>query len=159
MGKDSKLKIDGKWIIAAFLLLLVFFAYKEANALELEAGPGMLSGEYSEGGVLMITERMGKWSLGGGYVSPQRCHCNYPADLEENIFFQGQRILEYKRAEMGIGAAYFQNTNRALGKNLTWSLSLGYGGEHWSIRIRHYSNAGSGKPNLGQDMITVGYAF
>ena len=159
MGKDSKLKIDGLWIILAFLLLLIFFAYKEANALELEAGPGLLSGEYSEGGVLMISERLGKWSIGGGYVSPQHCHCNYPADLEENIFFQGQRILEYKRAELGIGAAYFQNTNRALGKNLTWSLSLGMGGEHWSIRLRHYSNAGSGKPNLGQDMLTIGYAF
>jgi hypothetical protein len=62
-------------------------------------------------------------------------------------------------AEIGIGAAYFQNTNRALGKNLTWSLSLGFGGEHWSVRFRHFSNAGSGSPNLGQDLLTIGYEF
>lgn len=45
------------------------------------------------------------------------------------------------------------------GKNLTWALSLGVGSNHWSFRLRHYSNAGSGSPNLGQDMLTVGYAF
>ena len=159
MGKDSKLGIEGIWIILIFLLLLVFFLYKEANAVELEGGIGLLSGEYSEGGALIINESVGKWDIGGGYISKQTCHCNYPAELRENIFFHGQRIVEYKMAEIGIGAAYFQNTNRALGKNLTWSLSLGFGGEHWSIRLRHFSNAGSGSPNLGQDLLTVGYQF
>ena len=159
MGKDSKLGIDGLWVIALFLVILMFFLYQEADAAEIEAGPAFLSGEFSEGGALLITERVGRFSVGGGYISKQYCHCNYPADLRENIFFQGQRIVEYKKAEIGIGAAYFQNTNRALGKNLTWSLSAGYGGEHWNVRIRHYSNAGSGSPNLGQDMLTVGYRF
>ena len=159
MGKDSKLGIEGVWIIVVFLLVLVFFAYKEANAFEIEVGPAVLSGEYSEGGVLMASERLGKFSVGGGYVSQQVCHCRYPAELEENIFFTAQRLFEYKRWELGVGPAYFQNTNRALGKRLTWSLSLGFGGEHWSVRMRHFSNAGSGKPNLGQDMILIGYAF
>ena len=160
MGKDSKLKINGVWIVLAFVVVLCFFAYKEANAFEAEVGPGFLSGEYSEGGAAIITERFGKWSVGGGYVSKQTCHCRYPADLDENIFFQGQRMFDYKNAELGIGAAYFQNTNRALGKNLTWSLSLGYRfTDHWTVRIRHWSNAGSGSPNLGQDLLTIGYNF
>ena len=159
MGKDSKLKVPGWSLVLVFIILLAFFAYKEANALEIEGGPGLLSGEYSEGAAVMITESIGKFDLGGGYVSHQVCHCTWPAHLESNIFFQAQRILEYKAAEIGIGAAYWQNTNRALGKNLTWSLSLGVGGEHWSIRLRHYSNAGSGRPNLGQDMLTLGYSF
>jgi hypothetical protein len=159
MGKDSKLGIEGYWIVLAFLLILIFFAVKEADALELEAGPALLSGEYSDGGVLLISERIGKWSIGGGYISEQYCHCNYPDDLSTNIFFHGQRVIEYRMLEIGIGAAYFQNTNRALGKNLTWSLSLGFGGKHWSIRLRHFSSAGSGTPNLGQDMATIGYSF
>ena len=159
MGKDSKLGIDGIWIILVFVLVLIFFLYEEANAVELEIGPAVLSGEYSEGGALIINESVGKWDIGGGYISKQVCHCNYPDDLKENIFFHGQRIVEYKMVEIGIGAAYFQNTNRALGKNLTWSLSLGFGGEHWSVRMRHFSNAGSGSPNLGQDMVTIGYQF
>jgi hypothetical protein len=159
MGKDSKLKIDGLWIIGAFLVILLFFLANEGEAAEVEAGPGLLSGEYSEGGILLITERVGKWSFGGGYMSPQYCHCTDPTELRENIVFQVQRIVPYKNFEIGIGPAYWQNTNRALGKNLTWSLHLGYGGERWKFRIRHYSNAGSGSPNLGQDMVTVGYSF
>ena len=159
MGKDSKLGIDGIWIILVFVLVLIFFLYEEANAVELEIGPAVLSGEYSEGGALIINESVGKWDIGGGYISKQVCHCNYPDDLKENIFFHGQTIVEYKMVEIGIGSAYFQNTNRALGKNLTWSLSLGFGGEHWSVRMRHFSNAGSGSPNLGQDMVTIGYQF
>lgn len=159
MGKDSKLNIDGKWIVGIVILLMCFVWYKEANAIELEVGPTVLSGEYSEGGALMITETVGKWSLGGGYVSKQTCHCRYPAELDENIFFQVQRVATYKKLEVGIGPAYFQNTNRALGKNLTWSLSVGIKGEHWALRIRHFSNAGSGSPNLGQDMLLLGYAF
>lgn len=159
MGKDSKLGVEGIWIILVFLLILIFFAYKEANALELEAGPALLSGEYSEGGAMILSDRIGKFSVGGGYISKQVCHCRYPAELDENIFFHAQRVFEYKRWELGIGPAYFQNTNRALGKKLTWSLSLGFGGEHWSIRVRHFSNAGSGTPNLGQDTLVIGYAF
>ena len=92
-------------------------------------------------------------------MSKQHCHCTWPADLEENIFFQVQRVSEYKNWELGIGPAYFQNTNRALGKNLTWALSIGYKGKKWAFRLRHYSNAGSGSPNLGLDGITVGYSF
>ena len=160
MGKDSKLGIEGVWIVLAALLLMCFVGYKTADAVEIEAGPGFLSGEYSEGGVLIFNSELYKgWHIGGGYVSKQTCHCTYPADLDENIFFQVQHRAKWKLLEVGIGPAYWQNTNRALGKNLTWSLSLGLGGEHWSVRLRHFSNAGSGSPNLGQDMLTLGYQF
>lgn len=160
MGKDSKLNIDGKWLVLLFILLACFIWYKTSEAVELEIGPTFLSGEYSEGGMLIfsapVTER---WHIGGGYTYKQYCHCNYPADLEENIFFQVQHRSQWKLLEIGIGPAYWQNTNRALGKNLTWSLSMGLVWDHWSVRVRHFSNAGSGKPNLGQDAILIGYAF
>jgi len=159
MGKDSKLGIQGYILIAIFIALSAWFFATEVEAAEFEIGPTLLSGEFADGGMLIFTERLGKWTLGGGYVSKQTCKCRVEVDLEENIFFQGQRIVDHKNWELGIGAAYFQNTNRALGKNLTWSLSLGYGKEHWSVRVRHWSNAGSGSPNLGQDVVTIGYAF
>ena len=166
MGKDSKLNVNGVWVVLAFIVLLILFALNEAEALELEAGPTILSGEYAEGGSMLVTERFGegnvygRWAVGFGYVSKQYCHCNWPADLEENNLFQLQRVIDYERAELGIGMAYFTNTNRALGKNMTWSLSLGWRfNDHWTMRVRHYSNAGSGSPNLGQDMLTLGYKF
>lgn len=160
MGKDSKLKIDGFWLVLAFIVIACFVWYKSADAIELEVGPTFLSGEFAEGGMLVLSAPLSKrWYLGGGYTSKQQCHCRYPADLDENIFFQVQHRAQWKLLEIGIGPAYWQNTNRALGKNLTWSLSMGLVGEHWSVRLRHFSNAGSGTPNLGQDALTIGYAF
>ncbi len=161
MGKDSKLGIEGYWIVAAFLLIVTLvFSCEDSEAAEIEVGPTLLSGEFAEGGALIFNSELNqRWYLGGGYISHQQCHCSYPTGLEENIFFHIQRRARWRLVEVGLGPAYFQNTNRALGKNLTWSLSLGLAGEHWSIRFRHFSNAGSGSPNLGQDMLTIGYAF
>lgn len=159
MGKDSKLGIEGVWIVVALLLLLAFMFWKEADAAEFEVGPAFLSGEFSEGGALIFNQRVGRFDVGGGYVSKQQCHCTYPASLDENIFFHAQRVVQWRALEAGLGAAYFQNTNRALGKNLTWSLSLGLRFDHFSIKVRHFSNAGSGSPNLGQDLLAVGWRF
>ena len=159
MGKDSKLKIHGYWIVLAFLFLLAFFFSQESESAELEIGPTNLSGEWSGGGMILLTEREGKWAFGGGYVSEQYCKCTWPADIKPNIFFQVHRVIDYKNWEIGIGPTYFQNTNRALGTNLNWGLSVGYKYKKWSIRLRHYSSAGSGTPNLGQDILTVGYRF
>ena len=163
MGKDSKLKIDGLWIVGAFFLLALFFYSKESDSMELEIGPTNLSGEWAKGGILMFTQREGHWSFGGGYVSEQfvstcpRPDCDN--DIEPNIFFQVHRMVEYRRWELGLGPTYFQNTNRALGQRLNWGLSLGYKYGDWTLRIRHWSNAGSGAWNLGQDALTIGYTF
>lgn len=161
MGKDSKFKVEGAILVLIFVVILfAMFTCEDSNATEFEVGPTLLSGEYSEGGALLLTERIGKFEVGGGYTSKQECHCRWPADLDENIFFQAQRMVRWKKVEAGIGAAYFQNTNRALGKRLTWALSFGLVDlGHFSVQIRHYSNAGSGSPNLGQDMVTVGWRF
>ena len=163
MGKDSKLGIDGLWIVGAFILLLLFFFSQESESAEIEIGPTNISGDWAKGGALILTERQGKWAFGGGYISEQFVEtCDFPVcqfDIRENIFFQVHRIVEYKNWEMGLGPAWFQNTNRALGKNVNWGLSVGYKYKKWSIRLRHYSNAGSGSPNIGQDALTVGYRF
>ena len=163
MGKDSKLKINGLWIIGAFILLLFFFFSQESESAEIEIGPTNLSGDWAKGGVLLLTERQGKWAFGGGYVSEQFVStCERPDcdnDIEPNIFFQVHRIVDYKDLELGIGPTYFQNTNRALGTKLNWGLSIGYKWDKVSIRFRHWSNAGSGAWNLGQDVVTIGYRF
>lgn len=161
MGKDSKLGIKGVWIIALFIVFLVLGFCREARSeVVMEIGPTVLSGESSEGGMVMVSETVGRWSFGAGYVSKQVCHCNWPARLDENIFVQAQRLVKYRAVDLGLGLAYFQNTNRALGKNLTFSLSVGWRfSDHWGATVRHYSNAGSGSPNLGQDALVIQYHF
>ena len=162
MGKDSKIGVEGVYLVAAFFILLCLAFCDDARAgVEIEVGPTFLSGEWSEGGVLLISETFeNKFMVGAGYMSKQYCHCTWPTEVRENIFIFGARKVRYKKVDLSIGMAYFQNTNRALGKNLTFGLSLGYTfNKHWFINARHWSNAGSGSPNLGQDALTIGYSF
>jgi hypothetical protein len=170
MAKDKLTGIKGS-VLVAIALLIIFFVFSKANATELELGPTYLKGKYAEGGMLVVSEQLGdKWAVGGGIVTEQfvrTCHRDNPEhqrgcdwDVRENIFFEVQRVATYKRIKVGLGPAYFQNINRGLGANLNWSIKIGYQfNDKWSIQARHYSNAGSRSPNLGQDAITIGYRF
>ena len=165
------MKIKPIYIIALFLLLLIIGFCRESKAeVSIEAGPTFLSDSRSHGGVLLLSERFGKYDFGLGYVSEQNVNvpcgsplarsvrCDY--DIRENIFVSAQRIVTFNRCELGIGPAYFSNTNRALGKQFTIGLSAGcHISKKLSLVIRHYSNAGSGTPNLGQDALMIRYSF
>lgn len=155
------MKIRGIYLVAAFLLLLVLGFCKEADAeVSIDIGPTFLSAEPGEGVFLLISERFEKYSIGVGYTSEQYCHCTWATDLEQNIFVQGQRHVSLGRIDMGLGMAYWQNTNRALGKKMTFSLSIGTRiSDRFGVHFRHYSNAGSGTPNLGQDAVVLSYTF
>lgn len=161
MGKDSKLKVEGWKIVLVFVVILLAFFWNEARSeVFVEAGGTVLSGETSKGAALILGQRFNRWEIAGGVLSEQECRCNYPEDLDINMFVQGQRIVKWGGTRLGIGMAYWQNTNRALGKNLTWSLLIGYEfTDNFSLQVRHWSNAGSGKPNLGQDLISATWRF
>jgi hypothetical protein len=155
-----------KPVFMVVLFLTVFFgmAYcSDAEAeMRIEAGPTLLSGEYGDGGMLMFTEKFGDWSFGMGYITKQQVEDRAGDDnkLKENLFFQAQRHVEWKEIELGLGMAYFNNTNRALGKKMAASLSIHWNiDDQWSLGFRHYSNAGSGSPNMGQDALLVGWRF
>ena len=149
-----------------FLTLLLSFG--ASAELRLEAGPTYLSDESSDGWTFAVHDRITpNWDLGMGYVSEQTVLPSWeedrglpPTDVGRNLFIHGQRIITHNKIEIGIGAAFFQNTNRALGRDFVASVSLGWNfNEKLSIRVRHFSNAGSGTPNLGQDLVTFGYSF
>lgn len=151
-------------LILAFLLLLLFFFYKEAHAdVQIEVGAGLLSGEFSQGGALVLDERFvdGKYALGIGYISEQEVtdRAGDLYEVRENLFVFAQRRVCQRWLCLGIGAAHFNGTNRALGSKLTAALSIEAVRGNWSLNIRHFSNAGSSPPNMGQDMLTLGYAF
>jgi len=89
---------------------------------------------------------------------PATSRCDF--EIRENIFIHAQRIVQYKKCEMGIGPAWFQNTSRVSGSNFMFSLMVGCNlSSRAFVRIRHVSNAGSASPNLGQDFLTAGWRF
>ena len=169
------MKIKPVYLIGLLLLLFIFGAYKEAKAeITVEAGAGFLSGQYSQGQALIFTERWGgpygtRYAIGMGYITKQEVipRTEPLTQVRENLFVQAQRRVSFNIKgckhdciSIGIGVAYFNATNRALGSNFTAAVSIELRPtEHWSFNIRHWSNAGSSPPNMGQDMITMGYSF
>ena len=172
------MKFKPVYLVLLFLFILFYLFARESKAeVQLELGPTNLSGNWA-GGALLLSERFGKYDFGIGYISEQTVslrafdlkspdckritdgfnRCDF--EIRENIFIQAQRIVKYKRCEMGIGPAWFQNTSRVSGKQLNFSLMIGCNlSEKSFIRIRHWSNAGSATPNLGQDLLTIGWRF
>ena len=162
-------------IIALFMGLLLFAFCKEPRAeVTAEVGMGFLSSQLSRGGSFLLTERWGgqygnAYSLGIGFVSEQEV-TDSSQDfyrLRENLYIQAQRRVAFPIKGcpidcwgLGIGVAYFNDTNRALGSHFTIAMSVEFRpNERMSVNIRHYSNAGSSSPNMGQDMLTLGYTF
>lgn len=148
------------------MLLFGFSQESHASDVTVELGAGFLSGEFSKGGALLVNQRWksGRYSVGIGYISEQEVtdRSNTFYEVRENLFIQAQRrtCLFNDKLCLGIGVAHFNNTNRALGSKFTAGVHVeGQINENLSLNIRHYSNAGSATPNMGQDMITIGWSF
>ena len=147
-----------------YLLLMLLFASVVHSETRTEFGPTYLSDESSGGGMLIVVERVGVWDLGVGYVSEQdvwptweRDNGYPPVHIRSNAFMYGQRVWRKGRFEFGLGVAHFSNNNRALGSRTTYPVVIGWNfNGRLSVRLRHFSNAGSAAPNMGQDALTIG---
>lgn len=151
-------------LVLAFILLLMFGFYKEAKAeVTVELGPTFLSGEFSKGAILAISEDVGKYRIGMGLTSSQEVvdRSGTLYDVSTNLFVHGQRIVKISdRFDFGLGVGYFNAKTRWNGSNFVASLSIEYRvNDNWSVNFRHFSNGGSATPNMGQDAFTVGYTF
>jgi len=177
----KKIRNMGVYLVLGFVTVMMFAFCQEAKAeVTLEVGPTFLSGELAKGGNLSITERWGgpygsRYAVGIGYISEQEVLPTWEAsqglpavELRENLYVHAQRRVSFKMKgcpdwdciSLGVGAAYFNDTNRAIGSNFSASLSIEVRpSKHWSLSIRHFSNAGSSTPNMGQDMLLLGYTF
>jgi hypothetical protein len=154
------------YLIVAFIILMTFGFCMEAKGGEvsMEVGGTFLSGEYSKGGYIYLQEEfLEKYYVGGGYISEQRFadRGENKHDVQENIFIQAGRNLHiHGPFSISLGAAYFNATNRALSSNLNFTLGVQFDiGDNVTFQIRHWSNGGSSRPNLGQDVIGFGWRF
>ena len=152
-------------VLALVGLLFMAFAKEGKAEMTAELGAPFLSGEFAEGAALFLEQRWDKWGCGMGYLTEQvvRPRTEPKQDVRPNLWVQCQRYATMgsrDQWEFGVGPAYFNSTNRALGSNFTAALSIGYDfNEKWGVKVRHWSNAGSASPNMGQDLLTIEYSF
>ena len=144
--------------IIIWILALILGRSCQAGDTRIEAGPGVLSGEYSHGfGVILSEIWKGKYSVSIGYFSDQIFN-DIPVD--ENMFVMAHWLFKYKRLQLGFGPTYWEKTNRALGQRFTFQEQISFRFyRNWDINYRHWSNGGTTKPNSGQNILSIGYTF
>ena len=152
-------------IVAIFVLIFLFGFWKESRAeVNVEVGATFLSGEFSDGAMLLMNETWeDKWRIGMGVSSPQEVtdrHENFHK-VNENLFVHGQRLVSItEKWSLGLGVGYFNAKTRWNGSNFVASMSVEYDfNDNWGLKYRHWSNAGSATPNMGQDVFLISYTF
>ncbi len=165
-------------IVFIILIAVLFWAErsKAEEATRFEFGPTTLSNEFSNGIAVMISETWDdRLLLGFGLVGEQTGKFKEgPVQISGNLMVQGMFLVQgpekwewSKPLELGLGVAWFQETNRALGRHMNFGIRLGYKKpDKWArwlpdmYSVLHYSNAGTGTPNSGQDFrLMFGYTF
>jgi hypothetical protein len=154
-------------LVVLFIIMFVLGLSNESKAesvATVEIGPTLLSGQFSKGVGLMVNQTWdNKWRLGMGVTTEQSVVPRKEAltEVRQNLWIHGQRVVSItEKLDLGLGMAYFNAKTRWNGSNVVASLSIEYNfTDRWSASFRHYSNAGSASPNMGQDLLVIGYTF
>lgn len=152
-------------ILAVLGLFFLYAVYNKADAAEAELGP-TFTGEFNGGLGLSYMERVHpKIDVGVTLISDQDWNDRVTHN-NGNVWaaFVQERPDGWTRwlpSEMSIGAAAWINTDdRLIGCHLGYQLGVKYRfTKALSVGIRHWSNAGTCKPNRGQDVLTFGWRF
>jgi len=164
-----------KVLIGGLVVLLILFWANRSDAegvTRFEIGPTAVSGKFSDGVAVMVSEVFNdRYLVGFGLIGQQTFRGE---QIGNNIMFRAQLLVQgpskwawSRNLELGAGLGYFEHQNKVLGSNLNFFLSLGYESpDHWSrwvpdrFTYDHASNSGSAHPNPGQDFIVMfGYDF
>jgi hypothetical protein len=96
--------------------------------------------------------------VGATFIGASEFHDNG----QPNNFALRAAIVEHLGAtEVGIGAAYLQNTDTYNGSHANFNLILGLAPRSVPLKLRwqHFSNGGTQSPNKGRDMVLVYWVF
>ena len=148
-----------------FLILLALSPAASADDIHFEVGAANASYQWTDTHYARISARFGddKWSLGMAHVGEQDFNTcepwNCPVFTGRQLLVDVTRYVKWKRLEFGVGPAIAQNRNRVTPAHLNFHVSLGLRYKRATLTIHHYSNAGTARYNMGQDALTVGWAF
>jgi hypothetical protein len=161
-----KLFNNPKKAVALIMLVILLFAAYKSEATEMELG-ATYTGEFNGGYGITIIERVfdGKMDIGVALISDQQWE-NVSVSNNGNFFLsyvatRPENWWIVLPTEVHIGASHWIKTQSPInGCHLGYLLGLKWRvTDHASIGIRHWSNAGTCRPNRGQDILTFGWRF
>ena len=148
-------------IIAFIAILLTLFAFKARaeQTLEVEAGSAMLRGETPSIGLNIACKLCGPvntdYEFGFDLIGDST-----DKQYNPNVIQLHAHIVDgWKNAEVGFGF-YYQNVETEYVCQFGFHLMGRYRfTDRISAQWRHSSSAGSCKPNVGRDLLTVSWRF
>ena len=154
------------YMVAAFVALFLSYLYfsSNADAAEVEVGP-TYTDTFNGGFGITFSERFsGKYDVGLSLISDQTWK---NVSVSNNGNFWAAYVVQRPDkwwyvlpSELTLGGNYWIKPQAPIaGCHLGYILGLKYRFDDFSVGWRHWSNAGSCKPNRGQDILTFGYRF
>lgn len=149
-------------ILVFVLILLGTFATqcRAESVVQFEGGSTVARGYTPVVGITVV------WPEAGPKDADFQCGImlvgtsNYKSDNPNQAAVQCLLVDGYKKLDLGIGVVALQNTDDYNGSHGNFSLMAGYRfTDKFGLIYRHWSNAGSVKPNLGRDMVLLTYRF
>lgn len=148
-------------VIFVIALLLFFATPARSEELYFDAGSAIVRGETPTVGFTIVWKEEGPvktdYELGFNLIGESTDRIKHP----NQIVVHGSIVDGYKNFEMGLGFAYFLNNEEfyyTCKETFTlmarWRFS-----SRFHIQARHFSSAGSCRPNKGRDLLTFGYRF
>ena len=151
-----------------FVLLVLIGGEVMADDIHFEVGAANASYDWTGARYARLSFRFNedKWGLGMAHVEEQDFNtCGYPAcriQTGRQLFIDVTRYVKIGRyGEIGVGPSVLQNPTRITPAYLNFHISIGLRYKRATFSIHHYSNAGTSPTgfNMGQDAVTVGWAF
>lgn len=162
MGRLFRNPKPAVYAIVAFVVLLVILWAIPSRAdqtLALEGGSAMLRGETPVMGVTIGCPGCGPvgtdYEFGFDLIG-ESTHRAYNPNV---IQVRAQLVDGWKRAELGLGFAYF-NVEHEFTCRFTFHLMARYRfTDRLALQWRHSSSGSSCLPNTGRDAVTIGWRF
>lgn len=155
----------GYAVAAVILLLLTAFATRCAqgadNYMQFGAGSAIVRGATPSISITAVFPdkiRDTDIEVGATFLGES----SFREQVQRNNFAWRATLVDgFGHFQVGLGAAYLQNTDEYNGSQLNFHLMLGYRFEKipLSVRVEHFSNGGTRMPNRGRDMLLVYYRF
>ena len=161
MGKLFDLPKVVRWTVYTVIVaLLVLFAIESRGEdLYFDAGSAIIRGETPTIGFNIVWHEKGPlrtdYELGMNMIGDSE----FRGHNSNQFVVHGMLVDGYKQFNLGLGLAYFNVPSNYNCQFSTSLLARWRFNDHWHIQHHHFSSGGSCKPNVGRDLLTVGYKF
>lgn len=157
--RNPKGAVYGILVFVMALLLLFAIRARAEQTLAVEAGAAVLRGQTPAIGLTGACVQCGpvgtSWEYGFDLIGDSHDYADNPNVIQ----LRGQIVDGWRRAEIGLGF-YWQNVETEYVCDFGFHLLARWRfANRLSAQWRHSSSAGSCRPNVGRDLLTVSYRF